>query len=273
MPPHIEPPHPLIAEYIAGYWINERAFTPPNDTFTILPDSMIDLVLSFGAACMGSAGEQEHPLPICYIVGLLERPVHIQATGVLTTIRAHLYPWGVAPLLGALRPHPLPGIYVADEPLAAFAASLQEHARANPQAAVQALQHVLIDRALANTLHDPIVVRAARHILEQHGDLTIEQLAAMNFLSSRALRRRFGALIGVQPKQLARTARFEAVRDALWQNLDADLAQLATTTGYADQAHLQREFREFSRRTPRQFAAEMRRTRDLFRNVRNLQDM
>ncbi len=104
------------------------------------------------------------------------------------------------------------------------------------------------------------------------GNLTIEQLAAATVLSPRTLRRRFGALLGTPPKQLARVARFESVRDALWHRPDTSVAEIAVAAGYADQAHLQREFRHFSQRTPHQFAAEMRQTRRLFNGDRNLQD-
>lgn len=63
--------------------------------------------------------------------------------------------------------------------------------------------------------------------------------------------------MGVSPKTLARKIRFEAVHDRIWQNPQADLAALAYELGYADQCHLNREFKALSHKTPTQFATEM----------------
>jgi AraC-like DNA-binding protein len=48
--------------------------------------------------------------------------------------------------------------------------------------------------------------------------------------------------------------RFEQVRNHLWHNPGCSLAGLALELGYADQAHLSKEFKRYSGTTPAAFA-------------------
>ncbi len=93
--------------------------------------------------------------------------------------------------------------------------------------------------------------------------MTVEGVAAAAHLSRRQLERRFAAEAGTSPKALAVRARFEHVKDALAYPVKPNLADLALEFGFSDQAHLTRDFRRFSGRTPQRFAAEMQATREL----------
>jgi AraC-like DNA-binding protein len=57
-------------------------------------------------------------------------------------------------------------------------------------------------------------------------------------------------------------ARFEQVRNRLFVDRDVDLGEIAHEYGYADQAHLTRDFKRFSGQTPDQFTKVMRVTRE-----------
>jgi AraC-like DNA-binding protein len=72
-------------------------------------------------------------------------------------------------------------------------------------------------------------------------------------LSERQLRRRCLTAFGYGPKTLARVLRFN--RALALARTGEPLGTVAATTGYADQAHLAREFREFAGVPPRQLLA------------------
>lgn len=67
-------------------------------------------------------------------------------------------------------------------------------------------------------------------------------------VSERQLRRRFTEAVGYGPKTLARILRFQRFLELV--PTGDDLARLALSAGYADQAHLTRETRRLSGRTP-----------------------
>lgn len=263
-------PHALIADLVQSIWYIDREFAPPQTTFDILPDSRIELVFSAGVPCCVSGSDQV--LAPCYLVGLLDQTIRIYAHGQVKLLGVRLYPWGVLPLLSAALSPAARGLHLPTAELAASAAAINERVLSDVDAAVAEVQRLLVDRLLRTAFDDHDFVSAARHILDQHGMLNLEALAAALYLSPRTLRRRFQQRLGIAPKSLARTARFEYVRNAIWDAPERDLAELALAAGYADQPHMAREFRAYSGRTPHRFAEEMRAARGLLRPVRNLQD-
>jgi AraC-like DNA-binding protein len=90
------------------------------------------------------------------------------------------------------------------------------------------------------------------------GTCRIEDLARTVQLSPRQLRSLMIAETGLSPKQLCRQFRFDGVIARLADG-DRTLAQIAAENGYADQAHLTREFRQMAGCTPTQWLAEERR--------------
>jgi AraC-like DNA-binding protein len=96
----------------------------------------------------------------------------------------------------------------------------------------------------------PEVAEAWRLVLSTGGRLRVAGLAARVGWSERHLTARFHAETGLGPKQAARVVRFDRARRALAGRAAAgrrpDLAALAAAAGYADQAHLSRDWRAFS---------------------------
>jgi AraC-like DNA-binding protein len=120
----------------------------------------------------------------------------------------------------------------------------------------------LLDRFLLARLEGgprplPEVGWAWRRLVETGGAVPIGRLAAEVGWSHKHLIDRFGQQVGLRPKTAARLVRFEGV----WRRLDQrrgrlDWGQVARETGYADQAHLIRDFRQFTGTTPTRFTAQ-----------------
>jgi AraC-like DNA-binding protein len=93
-------------------------------------------------------------------------------------------------------------------------------------------------------------------IMKRGGDTRIRELAAALDWSRKHLNERFHEVVGVGPKTVARMARFNhAIEMANTGN--NGWADIAFAAGYADQAHMTREFREFAGITPGQFAVTL----------------
>lgn len=80
----------------------------------------------------------------------------------------------------------------------------------------------------------------------------IEALRRECGYSVRRFQEGFVAAVGIGPKRFARVRRLGRALAGLAKG-DADLAGLALDCGYADQAHLTREFQVFAGMTPRQY--------------------
>ncbi len=84
---------------------------------------------------------------------------------------------------------------------------------------------------------------------------TVEALARASRLSVRALQRLFRRYVGVGPKWVLRRLRLHRATERIAAGAVANWAAFAVEQGYADQAHLSREFREYVGRTPAEYAA------------------
>ncbi|HET9155765.1 MAG TPA: helix-turn-helix transcriptional regulator [Myxococcaceae bacterium] len=95
-------------------------------------------------------------------------------------------------------------------------------------------------------------VAAAVAALRQHrGGIRIDALAAAVGLGQDALEKRFRAVVGATPKQLASLLRLRSVLRGLAPG--RTLSQLAIEAGYADQSHFIRAFRAMTGQAPRSF--------------------
>lgn len=104
------------------------------------------------------------------------------------------------------------------------------------------------------------VAEAWRLILASRGQIPLDALATHVALSPRQLRTEFTSEFGLGPKSAARLARFEGALATISGTVHAgrtpDLAGVAADAGYADHAHLTREFRRFAGTSPSQWIHE-----------------
>jgi transcriptional regulator GlxA family with amidase domain len=149
----------------------------------------------------------------------------------------------------------------ADELWGRSAVALAERVdgAASPTKALAGLQRHIVGRLGDAPGPDPLVLEAVRQLMPWRR-AEVGSLTSSLFLSERQLRRRFQAAIGLAPKALHRTLRFQGFL-ALAQEAIASgrpptsdgLAGLAAEAGYADQPHLTRECMRLTGVTPRTF--------------------
>jgi AraC-like DNA-binding protein len=115
----------------------------------------------------------------------------------------------------------------------------------------------LVDRLLLERgpRPSPEVGWAWRRLVATGGAVPIGQLAREVGWSHKHLLAKFRRQVGLRPKTAARLIRFDGVLSRLDGRRRLDWGRVAREVGYADQAHLVREFRQFTGTTPTAFAA------------------
>ena len=88
--------------------------------------------------------------------------------------------------------------------------------------------------------------------LQRTPSTRIADIAITLGMSDRHLRRLFADEVGLSPRCFARICRFRAFLQKLWTASERPLAYLAWEAAYADQAHMNREVKEFASTTPTQ---------------------
>ena len=258
-------PHPALARYVlryAGY--REHSATPVRRRQA--PVGSCTLILSLGPPLrlFGPAGPT---VPASFLAGMHDAAVITEFTGVQHGIQVDLSPLGVFALLR--RPMPeltnvAPRLDELDEPrLAALPVRLAED-RDWPRrfARVDATLLRLLEDSPARA--DPEVAQAWRRLVRAAGAVTVQELADDTGWSRRHLLTRFRGQVGLAPKPAARVLRFRRAARLLVPAADGrpgppvsgSLTSVAAACGYADHAHLVREFRALAGCTPTEYLAE-----------------
>nr|WP_162406866.1 helix-turn-helix domain-containing protein [Bradyrhizobium symbiodeficiens] len=106
----------------------------------------------------------------------------------------------------------------------------------------------------------PAIAAALDALCRSGGTSRIGALATEVGWSRKHLARRFQQEIGVAPKTLAQMLRFHRACGLARSRTGTGWASIAIDAGYADQAHLARDFRIFSGETPTAWAARIQGT-------------
>jgi len=194
--------------------------------------------------------------------GLHTRPALIHTGGRQHGIQLDLTPLGVRALLGVPVGALATTMVSHDDVPLGIDAGVHERLAAAP---TWARRFAILDAALIAALTTYGEARVAavpsaardgwRLLAASAGRLGVGELAAATGWSARHLHSRFVAEYGVSPKAAAQLMRFDRARALVLRGMPP--AQMAATCGYADQAHLTREWTRFAGQPPRHTLAEL----------------
>jgi AraC-like DNA-binding protein len=194
-------------------------------------------------------------LPRAWIAGLDDRPEVVATGGRHTEVDIKLTAVGAAVLSGMPMEELSGQVVPLEEVFGSTAANLAEQLHETPDwdARFDLVERLLLGR-IDTAGPDPFVTEAVARLEASDGRMRIGQLARDLSVSRRHLATRFREQIGLPPKTFARLLRFEAVRRQM-ADRPQSWADVAASCGYADQSHLNREFRELGGTTPAGFLA------------------
>jgi AraC-like DNA-binding protein len=194
-----------------------------------------------------------------FVAGLGTSPSHVAGDPTWACVELRLTPHGAHRLFGVPMSE-LTNQSVELETLLPEARELEERMR---EAQSWAARFDLVDSFLSRRLTGSRPVRPEvewswHHLYATGGRAPIGAMATEVGWSHRRLISRFREQIGLTPKLLARVIRFDRATTALRAHDARDLAEVAYACGYADQAHLNREFRQLAGITPKRYRDSLR---------------
>lgn len=226
-----------------------------------IPSPTVTLVVDLGPGLdlegPGLAGRTR--FRVC-LGGLHHRPYRIVHDGNQIGVQLELTPDGVRSLFG-LPVAELSSQAVELADLAPeFSRELIDRVADAPFAFRAARATQIVAKHLRSCDDDPAAgaqsdaAAAWRHIVATGGQVSVAELTERSGWSTRYLTTRFVAEYGMGPKQAARLVRFDGALTALRRGCPA--ADVAAGHGYADQAHLSREVRDFLGVSPSEFLTQ-----------------
>jgi AraC-like DNA-binding protein len=251
-------PPALLRPYVESY-VGYRYAGFPAGEHMGLPSRHLTFVISFDAPLELSRLPDGSARPTTFdalLGGLHTSPAVIRHDGSQHGIQLQITPAGARGLFGlpagdvARLVVPLDAVWgrLADELLDRLAGAAGWDER------FAVLDHVLL-RALAARIEVPSGGRrettaAWDRLTASAGRVAVAALASEVGWSRRHLTERFAAEYGVGPKEMARVLRFERARRLLVRADRPALAAVAAACGYADQAHMVREWNALAGSSP-----------------------
>jgi AraC-like DNA-binding protein len=242
-----------LAGVVTAYW---RVFGDGSNvpTSAVLPDGHVELVFNLGDP-VGLVGPAYTGLqPDRVVVGPLSKTLRLEYQGPVNTFGIRFHPARGAGFLGR------PATELAEKviPLSQVCASLDratarlvlDHPGLDSDACRAALDQVLLEQLTLALPADTEVIAAVDRLTRAEAMPLVTVLAQESGISARQLQRRFRAAVGMTPKRFVRVVRFARVWQLASMSPRETWAGLAAEHGYADQAHLVREFRAFGAEPP-----------------------
>ncbi len=189
--------------------------------------------------------------------GLMSRSVAVHHDGRQHGVQVSLTPLGVRAVYGVPAAALAHRLVPLDELLGALGVELVDRLRATTTWVARfAVLDELLLRAVGRGDGDrlsrvrPEVAEAWRRLVTVQGRVQVGAVATELGWSRRYLTERFRDEVGLSPKTFARVLRFEHAHALATAHDPLPWAAVATVSGYADQAHLVRDWREFTGRSP-----------------------
>lgn len=234
--------------WIDAMWL-QRAGTPAAAPQRILPDGAIDII-----AFVHDTGRRLDGVELC-LFGARERFEQVDVDSRFTLLGLRLRPGCAASALG-LPARAISGLTLPLGELGQRFISPFDRVHTARNVAelgaimLQSCRALQADHAARHPRHEARSQALVDHVLRCDGDVRLSTLAGCFPVSDRAARRNIEDIVGLAPKQLARIARFQAACRRLQFAPQQGLAQIAAACGYADQAHMTREFTDLAGLTP-----------------------
>lgn len=270
-------PSPLLSKYIECFWVlksdSKAVSSAPQK---ILPDGCVELLFHFGDPVKRHISENKVIIPPrSYISGQIKSYLLIEPTGRMGTFGIRFRPWG-AHAFWDLPIHELTEKVVDLRSIwgkqAEQIESIIFDSRTDRER-LRALNRFLTNQLNLNYRIDPALKYALRNILRTEGQITIDCLTQNISISGRHLERKFHHIVGLTPKVFCRIIRYQRIFRIIEKNGLPKLTSVAFESGYYDQPHFIREFKEFSGQNPKAYFSQEHPVADFFTSKRRMSNL
>jgi AraC-like DNA-binding protein len=260
-------PSALLQPFVKCFWTLEDEATVSPVRQRVVPDGCMEMIFNYGDRFYQYPEDGSCILqPQSFIFGQITSFLEIAPSGVTGLVAARFVPEGLAPFLD------YPVAYLENKAVAIqdiFGKAGEELAQAiiaslSTRERIHLIEKFLLSKLESQATIDSITHACVETILKTQGQLGVSELADKLNIHRRNLERRFETAVGMSPKQLSRIVRLQSTLKLLEQKKYSNLTSLAYESGYYDQAHFIKDFKEFTGISPKSFFAENLRLSALF---------
>jgi AraC-like DNA-binding protein len=250
---HVIVPRPALRPFIGQLWASTSTAQATGAREHVLPTGQMHMVFRLSGPVLriyADAADMVGNAIATPVLGGARSSFYIkEVAGPVMSVGAQLLPGAAQALFGVSAAElagghvPLPDLWGAS----ADSVLQQLSNESDPQRQLARLESLLAAHLPHDAALHPAVAQALA-ACAQPG--RIDAMVRESHYSHRGFIDLFRQATGLTPKRYARLMRFQALLSALRAQPTASLGTLAYDAGYADQAHMTREFRQFAGVTP-----------------------
>jgi AraC-like DNA-binding protein len=247
-----------LSAFVKCYWTLEAAATTPPEKQRIVPDGCMEMIFHFADPYNQYLADGTRIMqPIAFVFGQITAPLEIEPTGKTGIMAARFHPDGFIPFTATPlremenRAVPLEELFGNDGKL--LTASILQSPSTEEK--IRLIESWLLKRLQSVETTDRLARESIDALFQSKGQVSVDELAEQLQVNRRMLERRFSSVIGMSPKQLSKIIRLQATLKLMGQKQFTSLTSLAYETGYYDQAHFIKDFKEFTGVSPKDFYA------------------
>ena len=252
-------PGDYLREVIRCFWALEHDYRVEFHTHEHLwADVHFELIFGFGEPYYQLSDAGRERLPKNFVIGPFKKKLMLFSDGFTGFVAVRFQPWGVVPFARTAIPTLVGNIVAAEEVFGVAIRSIAEQLEGQDRRSKVQILHGYFTRLLRAECKQIASAPIAKKILTAQGTLKVCDLAKQSGLSSRHLERLFQSETGLSIKMFSRIVRFNHAKRLIEKNPNISLAQLTYETGYSDQAHFSKNFRELFDRSPAEFKNKLK---------------
>jgi AraC-like DNA-binding protein len=255
----IHVPPPPLGSFVECVWFFS-GYMPDRPRERILPDGTSELVINLEDVPRKlfdeERPERHQSFRRAWLSGPSSGPKVIDALPDSSLMGARFRPGGLAPFLSEPVPEVANRVIELDALWGASADRLREQLleEGTPESRIARLERILLG-ILGGSGADPVAMSALALFERAPLAPRVEAIAEELGLSHKHFVTRFRGAVGLTPKLYCRLLRFRRALEEVHSRPEVDWAGVALEFGYYDQAHFNRDFREFSGLTPSAYRA------------------
>ena len=245
----------VLAPYVKKVWSNNTSDRNKGyEAFKFFADGYPGLMFQQSASGLILNGHKK--LSTLFLYGQTVKPIEISAFGDYRVVVVHLYPDAIKSIFG-IDAYELTDtcVDIASLPAARDASIVERLVNERAESKQISILTSFLSELIAdnNSKLDKAIHYAVDQIISKNGACSLSHLQKELGLSERTFQRRFESSVGVPPKLFCRILRFYASLTKLESGEYHRLTDVAFETGYADQSHFIRSFKEFTGMAPGAF--------------------
>lgn len=262
-------PSELLSRYVHFYWIMESDELSLSSTQNrVVPNGSVNLMFHYGDVLNNRDKDNRiTPQFQTMITGQSTNYFDALCTGKSQFVSVVFYPAGARlfyniPMTHLLNQH----LDIANlDPINAKYICEQLAEEADYKQKITIIEKYLLTNFSEKNLYNNLRISTALEKAALYGgNISMDELTNLACLSYKQFDRIFSDLVGLHPKQFMKVIRLQNVFRLLSNSSRNNLLDIAFLAGYYDQAHFNKEFKQFTGYTPKQCLKECSPTSDYY---------